>query len=304
MTCFQDLWVFCCCCYWCYFFMSCGVHVAKNYTNYILMVRFSSSLLLWEFSKIISFYPIVVDMSIHCSSIEQKNIEFLPRNLGAKLYCTLDILMTEIIQSTTPRGSFALFKSLQWLWTSLVVQWLRLCFPVQGLWVWCLVREQRSHMPLGPKKTEHKQQRQCYNKFNNNLKKYLVKKIQIKAYNLLFKMDLHMWLLFTSLCFHSPLMMSFPSPWTTSSSPHVPSISLPCLCMFSFSVSLPFFFFIYLDLLRLHDSAHMLSPLWHLFQYHQPKWKDSSLSSTFNMFLLNYRLYQAVMVCFFLSVSH
>ena len=140
MTCFQDLWVFCCCCYWCYFFMSCGVHVAKNYTNYILMVRFSSSLLLWEFSKIISFYPIVVDMSIHCSSIEQKNIEFLPRNLGAKLYCTLDILMTENIQSTTPRGSFALFKSLQWLWTSLVVQWLRLCFPKQGVWVWSLVR--------------------------------------------------------------------------------------------------------------------------------------------------------------------
>ena len=145
------LWVFCCCCYWCYYFMSHGVHVAKNYTNYILMVRFSSSLLLWEFSKIISFYPIVVDMSIHCSSIEQNNIEFLPRNLGAKLHCTLDILMTEIIQSTTPSGSFALFKSLQWLWTSQVVQWLRLCFPVQGLWVWSLVRERRSHVPLGPK---------------------------------------------------------------------------------------------------------------------------------------------------------
>ena len=144
------LWVFRCC-YWCYYFMSRGVHVAKNYTNYILMVRFSSSLLLCEFSKIISFYPLVVDMSIHCSSSEQKNIEFLPRNLGAKLHCTLDILMREIIQSTTPSGSFALFKSLQWLWTFLVVQCLRLCFPLQGVWVWSLVRERRSHMLLGPK---------------------------------------------------------------------------------------------------------------------------------------------------------
>ena len=130
MTCFQDLWVFCCCCYWCYYFMSRGVHVAKNYTNYILMVTFSSSLLLWEFSKIISFYPIVVD--IHCSSIEQKNIEFLPRNLGANLHCTLDIMMTEIVQSTTLSRSFPLFKSLQCLWTSLVVQWLRLCFQCRG----------------------------------------------------------------------------------------------------------------------------------------------------------------------------
>ena len=32
---------------------------------------------------------------------------------------------------------------------SLVVQWLRLCFPVQGVRVWSLVRELGLHMPLG-----------------------------------------------------------------------------------------------------------------------------------------------------------
>ena len=33
--------------------------------------------------------------------------------------------------------------------TSLVVQWLWLCFPVQGVQVWSLVRELGFHMPLG-----------------------------------------------------------------------------------------------------------------------------------------------------------
>ena len=33
--------------------------------------------------------------------------------------------------------------------TSLVVQWLRICLPVQGTWVQSLVRELRSHMPRG-----------------------------------------------------------------------------------------------------------------------------------------------------------
>ena len=31
--------------------------------------------------------------------------------------------------------------------TSLVVQWLRICLPVQGMWVQSLVGELRSHMP-------------------------------------------------------------------------------------------------------------------------------------------------------------
>ena len=33
--------------------------------------------------------------------------------------------------------------------TSLVVQWLRLCLPMQGTPVWSLVREVRSHVPQG-----------------------------------------------------------------------------------------------------------------------------------------------------------
>ena len=35
------------------------------------------------------------------------------------------------------------------LGTSLVVQWLRLHLPMQGVWVWSLVGELRSHMPHG-----------------------------------------------------------------------------------------------------------------------------------------------------------
>ena len=33
------------------------------------------------------------------------------------------------------------------LGTSLVVQWLRICLPMQEMWVRSLVRELRSHMP-------------------------------------------------------------------------------------------------------------------------------------------------------------
>ena len=33
------------------------------------------------------------------------------------------------------------------LGTSLVVQWLWICLPVQGTWVWSMVEELRSHMP-------------------------------------------------------------------------------------------------------------------------------------------------------------
>lgn len=59
-----------------------GVHVAKNYTNYIHMVTFFSS---FSFLRVLTdFYPLVVEMSIHCSNIEEKNVEFLPRNPGAK----------------------------------------------------------------------------------------------------------------------------------------------------------------------------------------------------------------------------
>ena len=35
--------------------------------------------------------------------------------------------------------------------TSLVVRWLRLCLPMQGVWVRTLVRELRSHMPRSQK---------------------------------------------------------------------------------------------------------------------------------------------------------
>ena len=52
--------------------------------------------------------------------------------------------------------------------TSLVVQWLRLHLPMQGVWVRSLVRELRSHMPYSQKKDPETEQRQCCNKFNKD----------------------------------------------------------------------------------------------------------------------------------------
>ena len=51
--------------------------------------------------------------------------------------------------------------------TSLAVQWLRLCLPIQGVQVQSLVREPRSHMPCSQKNKE----KQYCNKFNKDLKK-------------------------------------------------------------------------------------------------------------------------------------
>ena len=64
---------------------------------------------------------------------------------------------------------------LKWFGTSLVAQWLGLHLPMQGVWVWSLVEELRSHMPHGQKKEKKKnqnikQKRYC-NKFNKDLKK-------------------------------------------------------------------------------------------------------------------------------------
>ena len=54
--------------------------------------------------------------------------------------------------------------------TSLVVQWLRICLPMQGMWVWPLVGELRSHMP------------HCTAKKKNNTAIFKInKQLQIKA---------------------------------------------------------------------------------------------------------------------------
>ena len=59
-------------------------------------------------------------------------------------------------------------------WTSLVAQWLRLCLPMQGVWVRSLVGELRSHMPHSPpqkKNPKSIKQKQYCNEFNKDFKK-------------------------------------------------------------------------------------------------------------------------------------
>ena len=56
--------------------------------------------------------------------------------------------------------------------TSLAIQRLRFYLPVQGVRVWSLVRELRSHMPPGQKKKKkpNRKQKQHCNKFNKYFK--------------------------------------------------------------------------------------------------------------------------------------
>ena len=54
--------------------------------------------------------------------------------------------------------------------TYLVVQWLRLCFPMLEIRVPNLVQDLRSYIPQGQKNIK---QKQYYNKFNKNLKNFL-----------------------------------------------------------------------------------------------------------------------------------
>ena len=61
--------------------------------------------------------------------------------------------------------------------TSLVVQWLRLCLPRQG--VWGLIPGQEAKMLHGQKKKKKKQEQYC-NKFNKELKNGLYQKRKLK----------------------------------------------------------------------------------------------------------------------------
>ena len=56
--------------------------------------------------------------------------------------------------------------------TSLAVQGLNLCLPMQGIWVLFLVRQLRSHMPHWPKNQNTDQKQYC-NKLNKDFKKTL-----------------------------------------------------------------------------------------------------------------------------------
>ena len=53
--------------------------------------------------------------------------------------------------------------------TFLVVQWLRLCLPMEWMWVQSLVRELSSSQDLQPKNQTIKQKQYC-NKFNKDFK--------------------------------------------------------------------------------------------------------------------------------------
>ena len=66
-------------------------------------------------------------------------------------------------KESSPKDEETLKQSFQ---TSLVVQWLRLCSPVQGVQVRSLVRKLRSHMPVAktPKNIKQKQYRNKFNK--------------------------------------------------------------------------------------------------------------------------------------------
>ena len=54
--------------------------------------------------------------------------------------------------------------------TSLVIQWLRLCLPKQGVGLWSLVRELRTHMPLS-KKQNINNRSNIVIKYNKSFKK-------------------------------------------------------------------------------------------------------------------------------------
>ena len=66
-----------------------------------------------------------------------------------------------------PKKDHRKYSMLKLCQDSLAVQWLRLHLPTQGVQVWSLVGELRTHMPWN-QKTKHKQQKQYCNKFNKD----------------------------------------------------------------------------------------------------------------------------------------
>jgi len=82
---------------------------------------------------------------------------------GADFFCPLRKVV---------RGTCGIVPRKQQAGTSLVVQWLRFHFPVQGMQVRSLVKELGSHMPRSQNKqtNNHKQQKQSFNKFSKRFK--------------------------------------------------------------------------------------------------------------------------------------
>ena len=78
-----------------------------------------------------------------------------------------------------------------------MVQWLRLCLPMQEVQVWSLVGELRSYMPCGPKTKNIKQKGHC-KKFKTYFKSGPHKKIFKKVYKnftaqWVWKECIHLW---------------------------------------------------------------------------------------------------------------
>ena len=82
----------------------------------------------------------------------------------------------------TPRGVQTFWRNKTVLGTSLVVQWLRLCPPVQGVRVWSLVSELRSHMRRCQNKNKNKKKQSRSNIITNSTK--TLKMVHIKKTNL------------------------------------------------------------------------------------------------------------------------
>ena len=89
-----------------------------------------------------------------------------------KMFCKAILPITSGKCITGVDWVMGLFKSSHW-GTSLVVQWLRLCFPMKRVWVPVLVEKLGSHMPY-VQKNQNKKQKQYCSKVNKYLKKIVI----------------------------------------------------------------------------------------------------------------------------------
>ena len=118
--------------------------------------------------------------------------------------------------------------------TSLVVQWLRLYSPMQGVQVQFLVGELRPHTPRSQKKKQNVEQKQCCNQFNKDCKKdphQKISKLNKHHHNTIFLTPYYQSPVSVQISVRSALhvLLSDSGPQLSLYMIHLVAVCLPCV---------------------------------------------------------------------------
>ena len=113
--------------------------------------------------------------------------------------------------------------------TSLVVQWLRLCLPMQGVWVWSLVWELSSHMPHDQKTKTQNRSNTVTNSMKTLKMAHIKKSLTWKQWPSLVSNKFHAWRISLASGSHNTKVMLEHSLWSQTAWSEPSSTTYDCM---------------------------------------------------------------------------